>query len=92
MSLAIGIVGLPNVGKSTLFNRFINHKKSIVFDQDGVTRDYIEEIIGERNILGKKLDNLIKIIENINQVNIQINALLRIVSESINKKEKFMIN
>ncbi len=39
------LVGRTNVGKSTLFNRFINQKKSIVFDQDGVTRDYIEEVI-----------------------------------------------
>lgn len=39
------LVGRTNVGKSTLFNRFVNHKKSIVFDQEGVTRDYIEEVI-----------------------------------------------
>ncbi|MBM3886329.1 ribosome biogenesis GTPase Der [Candidatus Dependentiae bacterium] len=39
------LVGRTNVGKSTLFNRFINDKKSIVFDQEGVTRDYLEEII-----------------------------------------------
>lgn len=39
------LVGRTNVGKSTLFNRFINQKKSIVFDQEGVTRDYLEEII-----------------------------------------------
>ncbi len=39
------LVGRTNVGKSTLFNRFISHKKSIVFDQEGVTRDYIEEVV-----------------------------------------------
>ncbi|KKQ49678.1 MAG: GTPase Der [candidate division TM6 bacterium GW2011_GWF2_38_10] len=37
------LVGRTNVGKSTLFNRLVSDKRSIVFDQEGVTRDYIEE-------------------------------------------------
>jgi len=39
------LVGRTNVGKSTLFNRLTDEKKSIVFQRDGVTRDYIQEDI-----------------------------------------------
>ncbi len=42
---AVVIVGRPNVGKSTLFNRLIGDERSIVHDMAGTTRDAIDTVV-----------------------------------------------
>ena len=54
--LKISLVGMPNVGKSSIFNMFLNTQRAIVTSKAGTTRDYLEEAISLDGFLVRFFD------------------------------------
>ena len=48
-ALAVVLVGRPNTGKSTLFNRLIGEDRSVVHDLPGTTRDTVDTLVETRD-------------------------------------------
>src|SRR5580700_8762434 len=54
--ITLAIVGRPNVGKSSLFNRLLEQDRAIVTDIPGTTRDLVSEVVAIRGIPVKFVD------------------------------------
>ncbi len=78
----VAIIGKPNVGKSSLFNRLIEKRKAITSDEPGVTRDINYEIIRYRNLEYRLADSTgyIKKVEGIENQAQELN--LRLIEEA----------
>jgi len=53
---SICIIGRPNVGKSSLFNWLIGHRKAVVVEESGTTRDRVEAVVNIKNYRFKIVD------------------------------------
>ena len=53
---SVVLVGKTNAGKSTLFNRLLNTKRSLVSNEEGTTRDYISEFVFAEGVHFQLLD------------------------------------
>ncbi len=47
--VSVSLVGRPNVGKSTLFNRLIGEERAVVHDRPGTTRDAVDTMVETRH-------------------------------------------
>ena len=97
------ITGDANVGKSTLFNRLINKDRSIVDEEKGTTRDYVEETIKKKNYSFNIVDtagleevkgNITKkAIEKTNELIRQADILINVKNiKEYNSKENWLKN
>ena len=55
-ALRVALVGRPNVGKSTLFNKLIGEERSVVHDMPGTTRDAIDTLVETEHGLIRFID------------------------------------
>lgn len=100
--LTVAIVGKPNIGKSTLFNRIIGHNKAIVDNTPGVTRDRIYseaewltrkfELIDTGGLENSKLNFQLNINEQVNFAIEEANTIIFLVSylDGINEDDYFV--
>ena len=87
MVKTIAIIGRPNVGKSTLFNRLIGKNRSIVADNPGVTRDYVIETYTDQSLNIELIDTAG--IEETNKKN--LSKILKETSKKVIKKSDAII-
>ena len=77
----VAVVGRPNVGKSTLFNRLIGHRVAIVEDTPGITRDRLYHNVDWRGIEFTVIDTGGIILNETDPLAVQVRAQAEIAME-----------
>lgn len=81
------LFGMPNVGKSSLFNKICNKNISIISDQDNTTIDYISYSIGENIIIDTNGFNSVKDFDSpVGKVILNSDVVLYVINGSIGLK------
>src|SRR6202167_1304869 len=78
---AVVIVGRPNVGKSTLFNRITGQRRSIVGDEPGITRDRIHGLAAHDGRKFELIDTGGEVVSDADYIPSQILAQARVAIE-----------
>jgi tRNA modification GTPase len=71
--LKVSFIGAPNVGKSSIFNTFLETERAIVTPTPGTTRDYLEEVVAMQGYLVRFFDTagIRETEDNIERIGIQ---------------------
>jgi GTPase len=77
----VAVVGRPNVGKSTLFNRLIGHRVAIVEDMPGITRDRLYHNVDWRGIEFTVIDTGGIILNETDPLTVQVRTQAQIAME-----------
>jgi GTPase len=90
----VAIVGRPNVGKSSLFNRILGRRHAVVEEREGTTRDRVEKFIKLKNknftlidtggYIPKEVDKMSVLIKNQIENAIKVSDILLFVCEGEN--------
>ena len=85
--ILISIIGRPNVGKSTFFNRMVGKRKSIIDEQEGITRD---RVYGQTEWCGVAIDLIDTGGYIFNDAN-EFNSLVRLQAEEAISESNFVL-
>lgn len=100
--IKVALAGVPNAGKSTLFNKLVDEERSIISNKPGTTRDYIQQSFSLNGNLVELIDTagLRDSVDEIESIGIQkafkvleeAQLILFLISEDTHKESQALFN